>query len=180
MKGNVDLSPLSVVDARLPGLVCAPTGIGSTLRVGTDTVCTGTYITLQSDINAGRPIGNTATASAPQTAPVSATATVNVRQNAMLSASKTVNLASVNVSGTVLRYSITIENVGSVDLTNLQVSGKQKKKFVFVFVFKFFLFQRSSYQQQLDLLPCRDWRCSHCSNSQNDLYHVVHCDSGGH
>lgn len=120
--GNVDLTTLSVVDPRLPGLVCAPTGLGGTLRVGTNTLCTGTYSTTQADINAGVPILNTATASAAQTAAVSASATVNVRQNAMLAASKTVNRASVNVSGTVLSYTITIDNTGNEDLANLQVT----------------------------------------------------------
>jgi uncharacterized repeat protein (TIGR01451 family) len=120
--GNVDLASLSVVDPRLPAMVCSPTGVGGTLLVGAGTTCTGTYTTLQSDINAGVPISNTATASAPQTSPVSAIASVNILQNAMFTATKTVNIATTNTSGTVLFYTITVTNSGNEDLTNLQVT----------------------------------------------------------
>jgi len=120
--GNVDLSAIAIADPLLPNMACAPVGVGGNLRVGVSTVCQGTYSVTQGNINAGVPIRNTATASAPSTAAVSATASVNIRQNAMLTAAKTVNLASVNSSGTVLFYTITITNTGNEDLTNLQVS----------------------------------------------------------
>ncbi len=120
--GNVDLTSLSVVDPLLPNLVCLPIGVGGNLRVGTVTVCQGTYIVTQANINAGTPIRNTATASAPLTAAVSATASVNIQQNAMFTAIKTVNLASVNTSGTVLQYTITVTNTGNEDLANLQIA----------------------------------------------------------
>lgn len=120
--GNVDLNNLTVSDQRLSTtVVCAPVGIGGTLPVAGSTTCSGSYTVLQSDINAGVPLLNTATAAATQTAPVSAIATVNVLQNAMLTANKTVNLASVSTAGTVLRYTISVTNTGNEDLTNLQI-----------------------------------------------------------
>jgi uncharacterized repeat protein (TIGR01451 family) len=98
---------------------------GQTLPVSQLTTCTGSYVTTQSDINAGRPIVNTATASFQQAAPLSASVTTTIAQTAALTLSKRANVASVSQLGEVILYTLTLLNEGNVDLTRLQVSDNR-------------------------------------------------------
>jgi uncharacterized repeat protein (TIGR01451 family) len=120
--GNVDLTSLSVSDNKVQSLTCANFPIGGTLPVNASTVCQGSYIVTQADIDAGQPIVNRATASSRQTQPVSAIANVNVQQNSMFNVTKSASLLSVNRAGQVIQYAIQIVNTGNTDLLSLTVA----------------------------------------------------------
>lgn len=67
--GNVELSDVTILDARLPSLVCAPVQ-PATLSPAESLVCTGSYTVTPTDVNAQQPISNTATATGtPPTGP---------------------------------------------------------------------------------------------------------------
>ena len=124
--GNVDLSAVSVTDPQ-PGLsaVNCPSG---TLAPAASETCTATYITAQSDVDAGS-ISNTGTASGtPLTGPVvTATFSLTIRASdtPSLSLVKSASVMTYSASGTVITYSYLVTNTGNEDLTAVSVTDPQ-------------------------------------------------------
>ena len=113
---NVVLSdPFATTGPTLTGGDVANTGV---LDVSETWNYTGTYIVTQADINAGDDLVNTATVDTDQTDPEDADATTSVSQDAELTIEKDVNIDEISAPGT-LTYTITVENTGSVSLTNV-------------------------------------------------------------
>jgi uncharacterized repeat protein (TIGR01451 family) len=121
--GNVDLPNMVVSDPRVSSLSCAPVPSGATLSVAQPTTtCTGFYIVTQDDMDSGLPIINVAQAQSSRSAPVSAQAVVNVQGAALFTVTKLADRDTVTAAGQRIRYSISIVNTGTIDLTNLQVT----------------------------------------------------------
>ena len=124
--GNVDLSAVSVTDPQtgLSAVNC-PSG---TLAPAASETCTATYITAQSDVDAGS-ISNTGTASGtPLTGPV-VTATFSLTiwasDTPSLSLVKSASVMTYSASGTVITYSYLVTNTGNEDLTAVSVTDPQ-------------------------------------------------------
>lgn len=105
----------------LTSLVCVPP-VGSALAVRTSARCDATYTVRQSDINAGVPIVNVATASFAEIGRQSAQVSVGVQRVYGLEITKTGSPTTVDVAGTVVRYTIDILSTGNADQTGLQFS----------------------------------------------------------
>jgi uncharacterized repeat protein (TIGR01451 family) len=121
--GNVDLQNMVVSDPRIgAGLTCSAVSIGGTLRVGESTVCRGRYITTNQDILNGGTIVNTASVVTSRTTVRSASASVNVEQTAMFTIVKRTNVSVVDAAGQSIFYTIEVQNTGTRNLTNFQVS----------------------------------------------------------
>lgn len=115
-------SGVSITDTKIPNLQCTP-ATSAPLLVGGVITCTGTYAVTASDINAGVPIVNVASArSAQVTTPVVASVSVNVFSFPQFTAVKTASVLSVSAAGTPITYSIEVRNTGTVTLTGLTVS----------------------------------------------------------
>ena len=124
--GNVNLSAVSVTDPQtgLSAVNC-PSG---TLAPAASETCTATYITAQSDVDAGS-ISNTGTASGtPLTGPVvTATFSLTIRASdtPSLSLVKSASVMTYSASGTVITYSYLVTNTGNEDLTAVSVTDPQ-------------------------------------------------------
>ena len=104
---------------KVSGISCSPVAIGATLPVGNTTVCSGSKTVSQAEINAGNSIVNTATVVFNELTRTSNTVTVPIIQDRRFSISKSVTpLGSVSAVGTQLQYSMSISNLGNVDLLN--------------------------------------------------------------
>ncbi len=112
--GNQDLTNFNLQDDRIQSiqndLQCSPVARGQTLPVAQLTTCTGSYVVTQADINSGRPIVNTATASFQQAAPLSASVTTTIAQTAAMTLTKRASVPSVSQLGEVIVYTITSTN----------------------------------------------------------------------
>ncbi len=118
--GNVTLTNVTISDPKLGTLACSP-ALGSSLAPGAKMTCTGTYTTVQGDVDAGK-VDNTATADSAQTPPVNDSATVPAVQAPALGVKKTAKTASYNEAGDLLAYEIVATNTGNVTLTNVTIS----------------------------------------------------------
>ena len=124
--GNVTLSNITVTDPLIPALSCS---IASLAPGATNSTCSGTYATNQTDLNNGS-VPNTATASG--TDPFGTTvndtgnATVPADQSPSLVLSKTGTLDDGGDgradAGDTINYSFTVRNTGNVNLTNVSIS----------------------------------------------------------
>ncbi|MCB9136892.1 MAG: DUF11 domain-containing protein [Caldilineaceae bacterium] len=125
-KGNTTLTNVTVEDSLLQNLSCTPVPPTSLAPQGT-IECTGSYIVLQSDVNAGR-VDNTATASSDETGEVEDKATAPIGQTPVLNIRKDfVDFDDVDNNGEIsvndiLNYEITAINDGNVTLTGVTVS----------------------------------------------------------
>ncbi|WP_405087312.1 hypothetical protein [Microbispora sp. NBC_01389] len=123
--GNTTLTGVTAVDTFFSGtgappVVSCPV---TTLAPGVSTICTGTYVTTQADIDAGS-IVNTAVASgSPPFGPVvpsePSTATVDVPRDAQLALLKTAFPSTVTAAGRTITYSYDIVNTGNTTLTGV-------------------------------------------------------------
>lgn len=120
--GNTRLTALVVVDALVPMSACAPIAQGGTLLPGQNTVCTGSHVISQADLDAQVPLVNTVTVDSAETAPVQAMATVNVVHAAALEVDKQASVGEVSRAGTQIRYTITARNGGNAVLHNVRVT----------------------------------------------------------
>ena len=134
--GNVTLNNITITDA-LVGLTNAPSGIASLAPGATATATlTGSYVLLQSDIDAGT-VRNTATVNAtdPFATPVSdisGTATTNdtsldvplgaAPSITLVKAANATGVTSPAQVGQTITYSFTVQNTGNVTLTNVSIT----------------------------------------------------------
>ena len=125
--GNVTLTGVTVVDAKLGTLACAPTQPAS-LAPGAEMVCTGSHTLTQADLNSGV-VGNTATADSGQTAPTDTTETVPLPQAPALTLVKNGTIDPTVVAptgradvGDKVNYTLTASNVGNVTLTGVTIA----------------------------------------------------------
>ncbi|WP_371783654.1 DUF7507 domain-containing protein [Streptosporangium subroseum] len=123
--GNTTLSGVGATDTAFSGSGTPPviTCPVTTLAPQVATICTGTYVTTQADVDAGS-IVNTATASGtPPTGPAVAsapsTATVGVTSAPGLMLLKTASPSTVTAAGQTITYSYLVTNTGNVTLTGV-------------------------------------------------------------
>jgi uncharacterized repeat protein (TIGR01451 family) len=113
--GNVTLNPVTLTDNRL-GPVSCPHG---SLAPGASMTCTATYVTTQTDVDAGS-ISNTGTATGtpPSGVPVVATspATVLADQDPAITVTKTASPTHFAAAGTTITYTYLVTNSGNVTL----------------------------------------------------------------
>ncbi len=121
--GNMDLTNVVVTDVFAGGAVLASgDGNDNDVLETTETwIFTADYDVTQADINAGSDLVNTASVDTDQTAPTSTSVTTTISQSPSLSIDKTVDQLSIAGPGT-LTYTITVDNTGNVDLTDVAVS----------------------------------------------------------
>jgi uncharacterized repeat protein (TIGR01451 family)/fimbrial isopeptide formation D2 family protein len=126
--GNVGLTGVSIVDPRLPVLSCTPTQPAN-LAVGSQMVCTGSYVVTQADVDAQTPITNTATADSNETPPRQASASVPVSPALpMIGLSKRLAAASAQAPY-VLDYEFRVRNHGALSLNSVQVLDDLRQTF---------------------------------------------------
>ncbi|ABD56490.1 beta strand repeat-containing protein [Jannaschia sp. CCS1] len=124
--GNVTLTGAPVInDPMLSGLSCAALPAGG-LEPGDTTTCSGTYDTVQGDLNAGEVVNN-ASVSMPNPVdpgtPLTATATETVPavQTPSISLAKTADVTNFTAANQTITYTYTITNTGNVTLTSAPV-----------------------------------------------------------
>ncbi len=123
--GNVTVSSIAISDPKVTAVSCAAT----TLAVGQATNCVGSYIVLQSDVDAGSVV-NTASVvgngpSGPLTPAPSNTVTVPAVQSPALSISKSSSTASFASVGQSVSYSFVVSNTGNVTVSSIAVADAQ-------------------------------------------------------
>jgi hypothetical protein len=120
---SVTLTGVSITDAMLGTLSCTPAQ-PTTLAPGDDLRCTGTHVTAQGDVNAGK-VDNTANASGTfSSAPVNASpASVSVPYtNLSLTKSDNLSPGRYDQVGQVVLYTLIATNHGTITLHNVSVS----------------------------------------------------------
>ncbi|NET12885.1 MAG: hypothetical protein F6K08_08525, partial [Okeania sp. SIO1H6] len=93
----------------------------TTLAPGETTTGSYTYTVTQEDINSGADLVNVATADSNETEKKTDDAKVDVLQDIDFLLLKTANINEVNTAGQVITYTYTIENTGTVSLTNVSL-----------------------------------------------------------
>ncbi|MEU9833633.1 hypothetical protein AB0D67_19110 [Streptosporangium sp. NPDC048047] len=123
--GNVPLTDVSATDTAFSGTGTPPviTCPVTTLAPGASTICTGTYVTTQADVDAGS-IVNTATASGappegPRVVSDPSTATVTIPPVLGLSLLKSATPSVVTTAGQTVTYSYALVNDSNRTLTNV-------------------------------------------------------------
>ncbi|MBK1644967.1 hypothetical protein CKO25_09955, partial [Thiocapsa imhoffii] len=120
--GNVTLTEVVVSDSLIDPstFTCARVGVGDTC------VLTGTYVVSQADVDAGQVL-NTATADSAQTDPVEDALTTPIAPVPALSVVKALTGANPDpiVVGSVLSYTVTATNDGTVTLAEVVVSDNR-------------------------------------------------------
>ncbi|SEH56839.1 MULTISPECIES: DUF11 domain-containing protein [unclassified Leifsonia] len=105
----------------LSGLTCNP-ALGGTLAAGASMVCTATYTTTQTDVNAGS-LANTATITGldplNETVTANSGVTVPATQSPAIALLKTATPTTVTAAGQAVAYSFQVTNTGNVTLTSV-------------------------------------------------------------
>ena len=122
--GNVDLTNVVLDDVFAGGatLVSGDTNANSILETTETWVYSADYVVTQADLNAGAALVNVATVDTDQTALQQDDATSTVAQNPSLTIVKSLTNADdavVDTAGETIEYTITVDNTGNVDLTNV-------------------------------------------------------------
>jgi len=124
--GNQTLTEVSVTDPFISDLTRIEDAAtaDNELDVGETWHYTASHVVLQSEIDAGGNIGNTATADSLQTAPDSDSASVPVEQSPALNITKdaSVDGGSADQVGEIISYSIVVQNMGNQTLTGVSVT----------------------------------------------------------
>jgi uncharacterized membrane protein len=123
--GNVSLGAVSISDDRVSSISCPATNPAP----GETVVCTGTYVTTESDVTAGT-VTNTATAMAATAAcdedcavtSASAQATILLLGRASLALAKSAVPSTYTSVGQTIAYSYTVTNTGSLPISSVSVS----------------------------------------------------------
>lgn len=126
--GNMTLSGVIPVDTLPDGTVASlvgpitDTGTVGKLDVGEIWEFTTSYVATQADIDAGVPLINRVSATAIESGStvVNTTVSTNINSQPQLRVEKQVDLASLSSPGA-LSYSIDVENIGNVTLTNVSL-----------------------------------------------------------
>ncbi|MEU8385867.1 hypothetical protein, partial [Streptosporangium sp. NPDC048865] len=125
--GNATLTALSVADTAFSGTGAPPVAVcpATTLAPGARTTCTGTYVTTQTDVDAGTVV-NTAVASGsppggPAVASAASTVTITADPAPSLALLKTASPSSVPAAGRTVTYSYLVVNTGNATLTGVGV-----------------------------------------------------------
>ncbi|OOG78972.1 GEVED domain-containing protein, partial [Algoriphagus sp. A40] len=125
--GNIALTGVVVTDPFAGGAtyVSGDTGSDNVLGVGEIWTYSADYVVTQADLNSGLDLVNVATVVTNQTTPKSSSVSSDVAQNATLIIEKTLTNAEdalVDLAGETIEYTITVDNTGNVDLTNVVLS----------------------------------------------------------
>ncbi len=119
--GNVAISSIAVTDSKITAVSCPVT----TLAAGEDTVCTGSYVVTQADVDAGEIRSNsTASGAGPSgavTSPVINNSTT-LTSSPALTIGKTAGTATGNTPGSSLPYTFQVTNTGNVTITGIVVT----------------------------------------------------------
>jgi|GEM_PF-2462188 len=125
--GTIALTNVAVTDPMVSPIICPSGNPIPSLGVGVMETCTGTYTIVQADVDAGQKV-NTATATSNETPPVMDTTTVSLPgpvQSPAIGVAKQV-LGEVVAGPGADEYDVTfqilVENLGTVDLSNVQVT----------------------------------------------------------
>ena len=125
-KGNQTLTDVTVTDPFISNLtrIEDDATADKELDVGETWYYTASHAVLQSEIDAGGNINNTATADSLQTEPASASAFVPVEQRPELNIVKEASVAgnSADQAGEIIYYTIAVENKGNQTLTGVTVA----------------------------------------------------------
>jgi uncharacterized repeat protein (TIGR01451 family) len=123
--GNVTMRNIKIDDA-LPGLspVSCPQ---STLTVGQSETCTGTYVTTQADVNAGKVVNSATAQGTPPGSgtPVDSPAsefTITASQHSTLELVKSATPPTFNAPGETISYHFRVTNTGNVTLSNVRIN----------------------------------------------------------
>jgi uncharacterized repeat protein (TIGR01451 family) len=115
--GNVTLTNVSITDSKLASLSCAQS---ISLVPGASLTCTGSYMSTQTDLDAGS-VTNTAGAGGKFAAipvnAVPASVTVNAIQNQQLFLTKNASPATYSALDDVITYAYVLKNIGNVTLS---------------------------------------------------------------
>ncbi|PUE49117.1 hypothetical protein B9Z47_06340 [Limnohabitans sp. 2KL-1] len=124
--GNLTLTNVTVTDPFISDLtrIEDATTANNALDVGETWHYTASHVVLQSEIDAGGNINNTATADSLQTGPDSADAFVPVEQRPALNITKDASIdgGTADQAGEIISYSIAVQNLGNQTLTNVTVT----------------------------------------------------------
>ena len=114
--GNTTIStPVTVADNKIASVTCPALPVGG-LTPGSTIVCSATYLTVQSDLDAGA-VTNIATAKSGALTSPTATVTVPAAQAPALGIVKSSTVANFSAVGAILPYSYKVTNTGNVTLT---------------------------------------------------------------
>jgi uncharacterized repeat protein (TIGR01451 family) len=119
--GNVDLTGVVVGDAFAGGATLTSGDDGDNILETNETwTYTADYLVTQADLNAGTALKNTASVVTTELPiPKTDDVTTTITKNPSLTIEKTADKATVSVAGEEISYTITVENNGNVDLTNV-------------------------------------------------------------
>jgi large repetitive protein len=125
--GNVTLTDVSITDARLGTLTCSPAQPATLVPLATLS-CTGTYVTTQADVDAGK-VDNIANASGMfGTIPIPADPTsesVPAAQTKGIQITKSSDATSTTRLGDTITFSYLVANTGNTTITSLIVTDPQ-------------------------------------------------------
>ena len=121
--GNVTLTSVTVTDAKVTAVSCGAT----TLAPGISTICSGTHVVTQADLDAGSIVNTASVVGTPPTGPPTAplnsnTVTVPATTSPSLSVQKSSATTSYATVGQSISYSLRVTNTGNVSLTSITVS----------------------------------------------------------
>ena len=121
--GNQDLTNVVLTDVFAGGaiLTSGDSNMNSILETTEVWIYTATYTVTQADINAGADLVNTAIVDTDQTDPESDDVTTTITEMPSLTIVKDVDLSTVSAPGD-LTYTITVDNTGNQDLTNVVIT----------------------------------------------------------
>ncbi|WP_436758394.1 DUF7507 domain-containing protein [Streptosporangium sp. V21-05] len=126
--GNATLTALVVVDTAFSGTGAPPvvTCPVTTLAPQATTICTGTYVTTQADVDAGTLVNTAAATGTPPTGPAvtsdPSTVTITIADAPSLALLKTASPSTVTTAGQTITYSYTLVNDGNATLTGVGVA----------------------------------------------------------
>ncbi len=118
--GNIDLTNVVLDDVFAGGATLTSGDDGDNVLETNETwVYTADYVVTQADLNAGTALVNVAGVDTDQTTRQTDDATTTVTQSPSLTIVKDADKAAVSTAGETITYTITVDNTGNIDLTNV-------------------------------------------------------------